>query len=591
MNRRTKTSETPYNKVKKSNKRSVFLFLLLSLLSITSFSRAEILTGKVTSIHGDVVELSLGSEKGIRSGDSGRVYYTIKVGEQEKPIFIAKFKITHLSEKSSMAHIEDRTGEVQVGYSVEVIVKVGELEIKSEPSGAKVTIDGRDAGNTPLSLSDIKTGRHQIRVVKEGYESYEVSVETGVGRKEVMANLKKVVRKGELVIRTVPMKANIYLNEKSVGTSPYEGKGLSPGRYKVRVTQEGYEPWGEEVTVNADEKTEVLASLKSITGRLVIRSQPLEANIYIDGNLAGKSPYDGKTLSPGTHKIRVLKEGYEPWEKDVTVKPGETVELPVVLALMEGELVVMTQPSWAKIFVNGNFVRRNLYVGRDLPPGLYSVLVEKEGYEPWKKDVRVEPGKKIEVVAKLEEIDWTKKSCAAPVWNIGDKWVYKKTMGEIFACEVVKIEEDLYVTKIEGQKHLLGYDKKTMNNNFFVETSGKRIESRSPLRKLYDFPIVIGKKWSDTTTTVPSFSKQEASFLSEFQVEGIEEITTPAGTFKAFKIYYKQTVTSPQRGSGWVRIWYSPVVKTWIKREVEKSPFWRKVTWLHDTELISYELK
>jgi hypothetical protein len=102
---------------------------------------------------------------------------------------------------------------------------------------------------------------------------------------------------------------------------------------------------------------------------------------------------------------------------------------------------------------------------------------------------------------------------------------------------------------------------------------------------------VIGKKWSDTTTTVPSFSKQEASFLSEFQVEGIEEITTPAGTFKAFKIYYKQTVTSPQRGSGWVRIWYSPVVKTWIKREVEKSPFWRKVTWLHDTELISYELK
>jgi len=75
-------SETPYNKVKKSNKRSVFLFLLLSLLSITSFSQAEVLTGKVTSIHGDVVELNLGSEKGIRSGDSGRVYYTIKVGER-----------------------------------------------------------------------------------------------------------------------------------------------------------------------------------------------------------------------------------------------------------------------------------------------------------------------------------------------------------------------------------------------------------------------------------------------------------------------------------------------------------------------------
>jgi hypothetical protein len=215
----------------------------------------------------------------------------------------------------------------------------------------------------------------------------------------------------------------------------------------------------------------------------------------------------------------------------------------------------------------------------------------KEGYETWKKDLRVEPGKKIEVLAKLEEIDWTKKSCGAPVWNIGDKWTYKNTKGEIYTCEVVKIEEDLYVAKIEGQRHLLGYDKKTMNNNFFVETSGKRVENRTPFRKLYDFPIVIGKKWSDTTTSVTSVSKTEATFSSDFQIEGIEEITTPAGTFKAFKIYYKQTVISPQRGSGWVRIWYSPVIKNWIRREVEKSPFWRKATWLQDAELISCQLK
>jgi hypothetical protein len=585
--------EIIHNKLRDLNGKQIFFFIsLLSFLIIASGSQADVMVGKVTSIHGDVIELSLGSEKGIKSGDSGRVYYTIRVGEKEKPIFIAKFKITHLSEKSSMAQIEDSTGEVKAGYSVEVVVKESvRLEVKSEPPGAKVYIDGKESGDTPLALSDIKTGRHQIRVVKEGYESYEVSVETGVGRKEVMANLKKVVRKGELLIRTVPTKATIYLNEKSVGTSPYEGKGLSPGKYKIRVTQEGYEPWGQEVTVKADEKLEVLASLKSITGRLVIRTQPHEANIYIGGKLAGTGSYEGNAVLPGTYKVRIVKEGYETWEKDITLKPGEIVELPVELALMEGELIVIAQPSWAKIYINGQFVRSNLYVGKDLRPGLYSVQVVKEGYETWKKDLRVEPGKKIEVLAKLEEIDWTKKSCGAPVWNIGDKWTYKNTKGEIYTCEVVKIEEDLYVAKIEGQRHLLGYDKKTMNNNFLVETSGKRVENRTPFRKLYDFPIVIGKKWSDTTTSVTSVSKTEATFSSDFQIEGIEEITTPAGTFKAFKIYYKQTVISPQRGSGWVRIWYSPVIKNWIRREVEKSPFWRKATWLQDAELISCQLK
>lgn len=580
------------SKLKKWDERSIFFFFLLTGFVIVSLSQAEVLTGKVTSIHGDVIELNLGSEKGIKSGDSGRVYYTIKVGEKEKPIFIAKFKITHLSEKSSMARIEDSTGEVKAGYSVEVIVKESvRLEVKSEPSGAKVYIDEKELGDTPLALSDIRAGRHQIRVVKEGYEFYEVSVETGVGRKKVMANLKKVVSKGELVVLTEPSGASVYLNGRPVGTSPYEDKGLSSGKYTVRVTKEGYETWEKTEIVESGKKVEVFASLRSLTGGIVVRTQPHKANIYIGGKLAGTGSYESNVLLPGTYKVRIVQEGYETWEKDVTVKPGEIVELPVELALMGGELVVIVQPSLAKIYINGKFVRDNLYVGKDLRPGLYSVQVVKDGYEPWKKDIRVEPGKKIEVVAKLEEIDWTRKSCGAPVWNVGDKWTYKKPTGERFTFEVVKIEEDLYVAKIEGQGHLIGYDKRTMNNTFLLETSGNRIENKGPFRKLYDFPIAVGKKWSDTTTTVPSASKTEVTFSSEFQAEGIEEITTPAGTFKAFKIFYKQTVISPQRGSGWVRIWYSPVIKNWIKREVEKSPFWRRVTWLQDAELLSYQLK
>jgi hypothetical protein len=510
------------HQLERGYERLIVLTLLLASLIIPSPSHAEVLVGKVTSIHGDVIELNLGSEKGVHSGDSGRVYYTIKIGEKEKPIFIAKFKVTHLSEKSSMAHIEDSTAEVKAGYSVEVVVKERAwLEVKSEPSGAKVYIDGKESGQTPLSLSDIRAGRHQIRVVKEGYESYEVSAETGVGRKEIFARLRQVLLKSELLIRTDPTRATIYLNEKPVGTSPFEGKGLSPGKYQVRVTQ----------------------------------------------------------------------EGYETWKKEITLKPGEILELPVQLALVEGELVVTAQPSLAKIYINGKFVGNTQYTGKDLRPGRYSVRVAKEGYEIWEKDVRVEPGKKIEVVARLEEIDWTKKSCGAPVWNIGDKWIYKKANGGIFAHEVVKIEEDLFVVKVEGLRQLMGYDKKTMNNNFLLEPSGHRTQNKAPSRKLYDFPIVVGKKWSDTTTTLSSVSKKEATFSSEFQIEGIEEITTPAGTFKAFKIYYRQTVISPQRGSGWVRIWYSPVIKNWIKREVEKSLFWQKATLLKDAELISYELK
>ncbi len=41
---------------------------------------------------------------------------------------------------------------------------------------------------------------------------------------------------------------------------------------------------------------------------------------------------------------------------------------------------------------------------------------------------------------------------------------------------------------------------------------------------------------------------------------------------------------------GRARFWYSPEVKIWIKRELEKTNFWDEVR-MYDAELISYELK
>ena len=350
-----------------------------------------------------------------------------------------------------MAQIEDSTGEVKAGYSVEVVVKESvRLEVKSEPPGAKVYIDGKESGDTPLALSDIKTGRHQIRVVKEGYESYEASVEIGVGRKEVMANLKQVGRKGELVVLTEPSGAAVYLNGRSVGTSPYEGKGLSSGKYTVRVT--------------------------------------------------------------------------------------------------------------------------------------------KEGYEPWEKDVAVEAGKKAEVLAKLGEIDWAKRPCNAPVWNVGDKWTYKSARGGIGIRQIVDIKEDLFIMKVSESQNLRAYDKKTMNLKFLVEESGKQVLVSNSFRKVLDFPIFVGKKWKDA---VPgrTATKREVTFENEFQIEGVEEVTTPAGIFKTFKIYQKQTVSIPPGSNGWARYWYSPMAKNTVKIELEKSSYWAGVTWPQDTELISYELK
>ena len=108
--------------IKRDKKLVLLSITLLGVLLILPLTAAGgVVEGKVTSLHGDLAELDIGSEKGIRLGDSGKIYYKITVGGKERQIYVAKFKISHLSEKS-LAQIENRIRDVKVDYLAEVTV-------------------------------------------------------------------------------------------------------------------------------------------------------------------------------------------------------------------------------------------------------------------------------------------------------------------------------------------------------------------------------------------------------------------------------------------------------------------------------------
>jgi tetratricopeptide (TPR) repeat protein len=50
--------------------------------------------------------------------------------------------------------------------------KLGGLTIKTTPSEASIAIDGETMGTSPLSLSSLPSGGHQIRITKEGYKDF-----------------------------------------------------------------------------------------------------------------------------------------------------------------------------------------------------------------------------------------------------------------------------------------------------------------------------------------------------------------------------------------------------------------------------------
>jgi len=224
------------------------------------------------------------------------------------------------------------------------------------------------------------------------------------------------------------------------------------------------------------------------------------------------------------------------------------------------------------------------YVEKEFSPGSYKMRVTKEGYEAWEGDVVVEAGKKAEILPKLKEIDWSQRSCEAPVWNLGDSWTYRDAAGKFLSNQVFEIKENLFIMRMEGDRDLYAFDKKTLSCHYLIDRSGRRVRHSDPFKNIFDFPLFIGKKWSYNTES------GGANYVNQFKAEAVEEVRTPAGTFKAYKIYHKQTEMS-RMTSGWVRYWYSPVVRWWIKREVEPSAHWARAYGLQNAELHYYRSK
>jgi len=82
----------------------------------------------------------------------------------------------------------------------------------------------------------------------------------------------------------------------------------------AKKEEEGKEPEGKAV-----------ASAEA-TGAVKITSQPEGADIWVDDAFVGNAPAQLK-LTPGKHRIRIGKEGYKNWEKEIKVMAGSELTI------------------------------------------------------------------------------------------------------------------------------------------------------------------------------------------------------------------------------------------------------------------------
>ncbi len=141
--------------------------------------------------------------------------------------------------------------------------ETGSMTVTSTPSGAKVFLDGELRGETPLGLSDLPAGGHQLVVTKDRYSDYVETVAVSKGEKK-MISVSLNPQAGSLRIFSKPVGANVQVDGEKRGVTNKDGllvSGLSAGEHQVRFTREGCEAYGTSGLVEPNLVKEVRASL------------------------------------------------------------------------------------------------------------------------------------------------------------------------------------------------------------------------------------------------------------------------------------------------------------------------------------------
>ncbi|HVN65988.1 MAG TPA: PEGA domain-containing protein [Methanomicrobiales archaeon] len=220
---------------------------------------------------------------------------------------------------------------------------------------------------------------------------------------------------GYYLVDSSPSGADVHFDGQYQGTTPVTIQVYSSGTpgHTISVSMAGYQTWTQSLPGNpaAGETVPIMAVLVPLVryGSFSITSDPSGAAIYLNGNYQGTAPLTIPNLVPGTYTLRADYSGYEPGSITDNVIAGQvTVErFTLRRILRSGSVTVISTPSGAYIYMDGEYEGRTPLTVSDITPGTHTIELDASGFYDWKTTVSVTDGSSQVVTATLSPIPVT----------------------------------------------------------------------------------------------------------------------------------------------------------------------------------------
>jgi len=229
----------------------------MSLLLITALVAISISSIPVSALGGDI---------SISTTPSGALIYLDDAYKGVTPVIIKDVLPGSHTIKLTFNEYDDWTTIIDVvegsTNTISATLNKTAIYFTSTPSGAIIYLDNYRIGTTPFTKTNLLPGSHTIKLTRNEYDDWITTVNVVEGS---TTPISATLNKTAIYFTSTPYGADIYLDNRYIGRTPFTITKLLPGSHTVKLTLRDYDDWITTVNVVEGSTTPVSAEL-SIEG-------------------------------------------------------------------------------------------------------------------------------------------------------------------------------------------------------------------------------------------------------------------------------------------------------------------------------------
>ena len=199
-------------------------------------------------------------------------------------------------------------------------LQFGSLSVETDPSGAAVSVNGRDVGQSPVNLRGLPVGTVQVSAHSEGREDTAASV-TIIDGQSTEQKLTLARSVGTLFVQE-PSDAVVAVRNAEIGEKRFTGivsVSLPTGDYDVAATDAGLPTIAGRLTISRNQAspwqpwTKAYLAIQAAAG----------VDVLVDGQDRGSAPQVVE-VEPGTlHRLELKRDHYKTYVADLGAAAGD----------------------------------------------------------------------------------------------------------------------------------------------------------------------------------------------------------------------------------------------------------------------------